>query len=56
MSPPLSLRTGTASGMLLSMVPNIGSDDILRTVILAIIGAVVSFLVTCALRRMMREK
>ena len=49
------IRTGIASGTLLSMAPNILSGDIVRTVILATIGATVSFIVTCLLRRLARS-
>ena len=37
-------RTGTLTGFLLILFVNISSNDVLRTVILAIIGATVSFL------------
>lgn len=33
----------TASGTLLSILPNVNSEDILKTVLLATIGAIVSF-------------
>ena len=50
MEAPGSIRTGTAAGTLLSVLPNIFSQDILRTVILAVVGASVSFLVTLFLK------
>jgi hypothetical protein len=52
----LSLKIGTAGGTLLSMAPNIASVDILRTIILAIIGAIVSFFVTLLLKWMTKSK
>jgi hypothetical protein len=38
------------------MAPNIASVDILRTIILAIIGAIVSFFVTLLLKWMTKSK
>ena len=52
----LSLKIGTAGGTLLSMAPNIASVDILRTIILAIIGAIVSFFVTLLLKWITKSK
>ena len=46
----ISLKTGTAAGTLLSIVPNLHSEDILKTVVLALIGAVVSFTATLILK------
>ncbi len=46
----ISLKTGTAAGTLLSIVPNLHSEDILKTVVLAVIGAVVSFTATLLLK------
>ncbi len=46
----LTLKIGTAGGTLLSIVPNITSIDILRTIILAFVGAFVSFFVTLLLK------
>ena len=45
-----SLWTGTATGTLLSVLPNLQSEDIARTVILATIGAIVSFLVSVVIK------
>lgn len=56
MSNAPSIRTGIASGTLLSIVPAIGSADILRTVALATIGAVTSFIVTLVLRKLTFRK
>ena len=41
---------GTVSGTVLTVAVNIGSSDILKTVILAAIGAVVSFGVSMLLK------
>lgn len=41
---------GTAGGTLLSIVPNLSSNDILKTVILATVGAVVSFMISLLLK------
>lgn len=42
---------GTVSGTVLTVVVNIESSDITKTVVLAALGAVVSFVVTVALKR-----
>ncbi|WP_269222475.1 hypothetical protein [Flavobacterium sp. IMCC34518] len=41
---------GTAGGTFLSVVPNLHSEDILKTVLLASIGAIVSFALSMALK------
>lgn len=41
---------GTVSGTALTIVVNIGSSDIIKTVVLAAIGAVVSFGVSVGLK------
>lgn len=41
---------GTAGGTFLSIAPNIQSEDIVKTVILATIGAVVSFTISLVLK------
>lgn len=51
-----SLRIGTASGTILSIAPNILSEDIVKTVILAVIGAMVSFGVTLLLKSIKKIK
>ena len=51
-----SLWTGTAAGTLLSVLPNLQSEDIARTVILATIGAVVSFLVSVVIKLLRKVK
>jgi uncharacterized membrane protein (UPF0136 family) len=52
----LSLRTGTASGTLLSIAPNILSEDIVKTIILAVVGATVSFTVSLLLKGFTKSK
>ncbi|MBF4473357.1 hypothetical protein [Flavobacterium sp. HJJ] len=47
---------GTISGTFLSMVPNLQSEDVLKTVVLAIIGAVVSFVISILLKKLVRRK
>ena len=51
-----SLHVGTASGTLLSIMPTIASEDILKTVILAIVGAIVSFTISLALKWFTKSK
>lgn len=41
---------GTIGGTFLSILPNIASDDVAKTVILAAIGAVVSFTISLLLK------
>lgn len=40
----------TASGTFLSILPNVNSEDVLKTVLLATIGAVVSFTLSFVFR------
>lgn len=46
---------GTAGGTFLSIVPNIHSADVLKTVVLAGLGAVVSFTVSLVLKRILKK-
>jgi mannitol-specific phosphotransferase system IIBC component len=48
-------KAGTAGGTLLSIFANINSGDVLKTAILAAIGAVVSFSVTLLLRLLVKR-
>jgi hypothetical protein len=41
---------GTAGGTFLSVVPNLQSEDIVKTIILATIGAIVSFTISLLLK------
>ncbi|GGC47893.1 hypothetical protein GCM10011386_45040 [Parapedobacter defluvii] len=49
------LGIGTTGGTLLSIVGQLGVHDMLRTALLAAIGAVVSFTVTWLLQRLWRR-
>lgn len=46
---------GTSGGTLLSVVAQLGMHDMVRTAVLAAIGAVVSFAVTLLLQRLKRK-
>jgi hypothetical protein len=46
---------GTAGGTFLSIVPNIQSDDIARTAILAAVGAIVSFTISLILKSIYKK-
>jgi hypothetical protein len=41
---------GTAGGTFLSVLPNLHSEDVLKTIILATLGAIVSFTISLALK------
>jgi mannitol-specific phosphotransferase system IIBC component len=43
-------KAGTASGTLLTILANINSEDLIKTALLAAVGALVSFSVTIALK------
>lgn len=47
---------GTAGGTFLSIVPNIQSEDITRTVILASVGAIVSFTISLLLKSLNKKR
>ena len=51
-----SLWTGTAAGTFLSILPNLTSDDIIKTMILATVGAIVSFIVSIIIKRFKKPK
>ncbi|SEK53352.1 hypothetical protein SAMN05421740_1027 [Parapedobacter koreensis] len=52
----LQLSVGTGSGTMLSIIGQLGMYDVMNTVALAAIGAVVSFVVTLLLQRWLRSK
>lgn len=52
----VSVKTGTLSGMVVSMLPNLSSEDFLRTAVLAVTGAFISFLATLMLKWLTRKK
>ncbi len=46
---------GTAGGTLLSVMANIGSSDVVKTIVLASIGATVSFIVSLLLKCLFKK-
>lgn len=46
---------GTAGGTLLSVMVNIGSSDVVRTIVLASIGATVSFIISLLLKYLFKK-
>lgn len=52
----LELRVGTAAGTLLSVGPTILTYDIIKTILLAVVGATVSFLVSLFLQWVTRSR
>ncbi len=48
-------KRGTAGGTLLTILGNISSDDLVKTAILAAVGAVVSFGVTLTLKLLLKR-
>ena len=56
MKTDIQLKVGTASGTLLSISPGIFTQDIVKTIILAIIGATVSFSVSYLLKKITKPK
>lgn len=48
-------KAGTAGGTLLTIFGNISSEDIFKTIILAAIGAVISFGVTIFLKTLIKR-
>lgn len=56
MTMPNATQMGTISGTFLSMVPNLRSEDLIRTAVLAIVGAVISFIVSVLLRCVLKKR
>jgi hypothetical protein len=50
-----STLVGTAGGTFLSIVPNLNSEDLIKTVILATVGAVVSFSISVLLKYLCKK-
>ncbi|MDD3003457.1 MAG: hypothetical protein PHH66_00890 [Flavobacterium sp.] len=50
-----STLVGTAGGTFLSIVPNLNSEDLIKTVILATVGAVVSFSISVLLKSLFKK-
>ena len=46
---------GTAGGTFLSVVPNLNSGDVLKTVLLAAVGAIVSFGISMVLKFVIKK-
>ena len=51
----LSIKVGTVGGTFLSVVPNIHSADVFKTIVLAAVGAVVSFLISWILKLLLKK-
>lgn len=47
---------GTASGTFLSLLPNLHSHDIFKTIVLASIGAIVSFVISYILKIFIKKQ
>lgn len=56
MSVAISTKVNTAGGVLLSVLPNLHSEDVLKTVVLAVVGAVVSFTVSLLLEIIIKKR
>jgi hypothetical protein len=50
-----STYVGTAGGTFLSIVPNIHSEDIATTIVLASVGAIVSFMISLLLKSLNKK-
>ncbi len=48
-------KSGTVGGTLLTVVANIRSEDVLKTALLAAIGATISFFVSLGLRYLIKR-
>lgn len=46
---------GTAGGTFLSVIPNLNSEDVLKTVLLAAVGAIVSFGISMVLKFVIKK-
>ncbi len=51
----IGTKAGTVGGTLLTIFYNIRSTDILKTIVLATIGAVVSFIVSLILKKLFKQ-
>ncbi|MBW2962741.1 hypothetical protein [Mesonia aestuariivivens] len=47
--------SGTCGGMLLSILPQVTTEDVYRTIALAAVGAVTSFLISYVLKKMLED-
>ena len=48
-------KAGTATGTLLTIIVNINSTDLLKTAVLASVGAIVSFIITLVLKFIIKQ-
>jgi len=46
---------GTAGGTFLSVLPNLHSEDVLKTILLAALGAIVSFVISLLLKYLIKK-
>ncbi len=46
---------GTAGGTFLSVLPNLHSEDVLKTIVLATVGAIVSFTISLVLKILIKK-
>ena len=46
---------GTAGGTFLSVLPNLHSEDVLKTMLLAALGAIVSFVISLLLKYLIKK-
>ena len=53
--PHQNLTAGIVGGTFLSSIENIGSQNIITTVILAILGATVSFIVSVMMKKLLKS-
>lgn len=56
MNDPTGIKAGTAGGTLTIILANISGSDLLKTSVLAAIGAMVSFGVSYLLKRLIRKR
>jgi hypothetical protein len=56
MSDPLILKRGTMGGVLIILLANISSGEVFKTIVLAAIGAVVSFVVSLLLKWLSKKR
>jgi len=50
------LKLGTVTGTLMSTLPQIGADELLKTMALAALGATVSFVISAVLRWLRKKR
>lgn len=56
MKTSINLKSGILTGTTFAIIPNLYWHDVLRTIILACIGAIVSALVSYAIQHLIRNK